>query len=212
MKALFRIIGMTFLSLLLFGACRGPHREARRLLVRAERLVDSQPDSAFCLIDSVLRMDVFFRERSRMDMALLQGEALFRHVSLDDEDIDSVLSRFSPSPELEHAAAYYAKKKDYAEASHAALYSGYVQQYYHDQTTATQSYKEAEQFGTLAGERLVVTKARCKMGKLLFEEYRYDEALLLFKTAEHGFEDCDEALSLIKNMMVTDYILVCLKR
>ena len=204
MKALFRAVGL--FSLLVFVACHGPQREARHLMVRAEQLLDTMPDSTFCLIDSVLRMDAYLSERSRMEMALLQGEALFRHVSLDDEDIDSVLGRFSPSPELERAAAYFAEKKDYAQASHAALYSGYVQQYFHDKTTAMQSYKEAEQYGTLAEEDLVVAKARCKMGKMMYGEYLHEEALSLFKQAESGLVDRDEDLSLLKNMMAVTYI------
>lgn len=207
MKPLYRII--VGLSLLVFlASCHGPQREARRMITRAEQLVETMPDSTFCLIDSVLRMDAYLSERSRMEMALLQGEALFRQVSLDDDDIDSVLGRFSPSPELERAAAYFAEKKDFAKASHAALYSGYVQQYYHDQTSAMQSFKEAEQYGDLAGEDLVVAKARCKMGKMLYGEYRHEEALSLFKSAEHEFEDNKEELSLIKNMMANSFIML----
>lgn len=148
------------------------------------------------------------REARRMEMALLQGEALFSHVSLDDDDIDSVLSRFSPSPDLEQAAAYYAKKKEYAKAAHAALYSGYVQQYYNDQTTAMQSYKEAEQYGTLAEEDLVVAKARCKMGMMLYDEFLYDEALSCFRQSECGFEGFGDELSSIKNMMAASYIML----
>ena len=206
MKALFRAIGL--FSLLVFVACHGPQREARRLMVRAEQLLDTMPDSTFCLIDSVLRMDTYLSERNRMEMALLQGEALFRHVSVDDEDIDSVLGRFSPTPELEQAAAYYAARKAYAPASHAALYSGYVQQYFHDKTTAMQSYKEAEQYGTLAEENLVVARARCKIGKMLFGEYLYDEALSCFRQAECGFEGLGVELSSIKNMMAVSYIML----
>lgn len=146
------------------------------------------------------------RESRRMEMALLQGEALFRDVSLDDDEIDSVLGRFSPSPELERAASYFAKKKAYAKAAHAALYSGYVQQYYQDPASAMQSFKEAEQYGDLAGEDLVVAKARCKMGKMLYGEYRHEEALSLFKQAESGLAECDEDLSLLKNMMAVTYI------
>ena len=76
------------------------------MVCRAEQLADTFPDSTASLIDSVLRMPVYFNERQRMDMALLQGEALFRDAALDDDDfLDSVAT----SPELERAADYYAK-------------------------------------------------------------------------------------------------------
>jgi len=63
--------------MLALAACDGTTREARRMVKRAERLADTLPDSTARLIDSVLRMPVNFRERERMDMALLQAEALF---------------------------------------------------------------------------------------------------------------------------------------
>ncbi len=47
------------------------------MVKRAERLADTLPDSTVRLIDSVLRKSVSFGERERMDMALLQAEALF---------------------------------------------------------------------------------------------------------------------------------------
>ena len=64
------------LLLLALAACNGPQREARRMVKRAERLADTLPDSTARLIDSVLHMPVSFSERERMDMALLQAEAL----------------------------------------------------------------------------------------------------------------------------------------
>jgi len=44
---------------------------------RAEQLADTLPDSTVRMIDSVLHIPANFRERERMDMALLQAEALF---------------------------------------------------------------------------------------------------------------------------------------
>ena len=63
--------------MLALAACDGTTNEARRMVKRAERLADTLPDSTVRLVDSVLRMPVNFRERERMDMALLQAEALF---------------------------------------------------------------------------------------------------------------------------------------
>lgn len=63
--------------LLAFVACHAPTRNARRMIACAERLAGSLPDSTVRLIDCGLRMPANLSERQRMDMALLQAEALF---------------------------------------------------------------------------------------------------------------------------------------
>ena len=128
-----RLVWIGILFLLALTACDGTTREARRMVKCAGLLADTLPDSAARLIDSVLRMPVSFGERERMDMALLQAEALFGERGQEispvmDDDFFDEHAYISTSPELERAAAYYAKKKQYAKAAHAALYSGFVQQ------------------------------------------------------------------------------------
>ena len=97
-----------FLLLLALSACHSPQREARHMVARAERLFDTLPDSTASLIDSVLRMPVYFNEKRRMDMALLQAEALMGDRGqeipplMDDEFFDDK-PFFSTSPELERA-------------------------------------------------------------------------------------------------------------
>ena len=145
MKAKYSILVLSVL--LTLSACHTPTREARRMLARAERLADTQPDSTMRLVDSILRMEAYLSERERMDMALLQAEALFggrdvsRNVSDDIlDDFGDVSGNVSTSPELERAAAYYADKKQYSKAAHAALYSGFVQQHYNEKDAAMQSF------------------------------------------------------------------------
>ena len=199
------LIGL--LLLLVFAACHTPTREARRMLARAERLADTLPDSTLRLIDSVMRMEAYLSERERMDMALLQGEVLFRDASLDD-DFSEVLERTATSPELEHAADYYAKKKHFDKATHAALYSGYVQQYYNDKEAAMQSFKDVEHYAGLVGDSLCMARAEYKIGKMLYDDGAEEEALALFKVLENNYNDnrcCDKAI--INNMMASCYIL-----
>ena len=167
--------------MLFLVSCHTPTRKALRMVRRAERLADTLPDSTVRLIDSVLRMPASFSERERMDMALLQAEALFGErgdaVSpvMDDDFFDDH-ANISTSPELERAAAYYSKKKDYAKAAHAALYSGFVQQHYDEKEAAMRSFKDAEQYGELAGDSLTVARAEYRMGKMLYDEYMEQEA------------------------------------
>ena len=187
-------------------ACDATTHEARRMVRRAERLVDTLPDSTVRLIDSVLRMPVNFSERERMDMALMQAEALFGDhgqelspVMNDDffDDRDPV----STSPELERAAAYYARKEDYPKAAHAALYSGFVQQHYDEKENAMRSFKEAEKYGMMAGDSLTMARAEYWMGKMLLEDGMKQEVLTVLQSAMLSF--CDHFIdkALAQNLM-----------
>ena len=173
------------LLLLALAACDATTHEAHRMVKRAEQLADTLPDSTARLIDSVLRMPASFSERERMDMALLQAEALFgdhgQEISpvMDDDFFDDHAT-ISTSPELERAAAYYARKKQYAKAAHAALYSGFVQQHYNEKENAMRSFKEAEEYGRLAVDSLTVAQAEFWMGKMLYDEGRAEEVLSSF--------------------------------
>ena len=205
-----------FLLLVALSACHSPQREARRMVARAERLFDTLPDSTASLIDSVLRMPVYFNEKRRMDMALLQAEALLGDRGqeippLMDDDFFDDKPFFSTSPELERAAEYYAKKKKYAKAAHAALYSGFVQQHYNDKAAAMLSFKEAEHYGRLAGDSLAVARAEYRMGKMLYYDGMNQEALTILKDSEQNFGKhlVERALSLnimsICHLMFGDY-------
>jgi tetratricopeptide (TPR) repeat protein len=213
------LIGLAFLS-----ACDATTREARRMVKRAELLADTLPDSTARLIDSVLRMPASFSERERMDMAMLQAEALFgdhgQEISpVMDDDFFDEHAILSTSPELERAATYYAGKKQYANAAHAALYSGFVQQHYNEKESAMRSFKEAEQYGKLAVDSLTVAQAEYWMGKMLIDDGMEQEALDLLQAASFGFGDHFVDKALVMNMMGVCYILqgdvdnaeICLK-
>ena len=206
----FSWIGLLFL--LALAACDTTTHEARRMVKRAERLADTLPDSTVRLIDSVLRMPVSFGERERMDMALLQAEALFgcrggsRNGStispvMDDDFFDDHEGNISTSPELERAAAYYGKKKQYTKAAHAALYSGFVQQHYNEKETAMRSFKDAEQYGRLAFDSLTVAQAEYKIGKMFLEDGLEQEAIPMLQSAIFGFDNSFANKALALNMM-----------
>ena len=192
---LFIFVGMKHIAwigllvLLILSACDATTREARRMVKRAEQLADTLPDSTVRLIDSVLRMPANFSERERMDIALLQAEVLFgdhgQEISpVMDDDFFDEHANHSTSPELERAAAYYARKKQYDKAAYAALYSGFVQQHYNEKGIAMQSFKEAEQYGKLAVDSLTVAYAEYWMGRMLINDGIEQKALKSFKVSE----------------------------
>ena len=193
-------------------ACDTTTREARRMVKQAELLADTLPDSTVRLIDSVLHMPVYFSERERMDMALLQAEALFGDHGQDispvmDDDFFDSHDNLSPSPELERAATYFAQKKQYAKAAHAALYSGFVQQHYGEKENAMRSFKEAERYGKLAIDSLTVAHAEYWMGKMLLDDDMMQESLVMLQAASYGFTDCSLGKTLVLNMMGVCYML-----
>ena len=216
---LFIFVGMKHIAwigllvLLILSACDATTREARRMVKRAEQLADTLPDSTVRLIDSVLRMPASFSERERMDMALLQAEALFgdhgQEISpLMDDDFFDDHAPLSTSPELERTAAYYAGKKQYANAAHAALYSGFVQQHYNEKESAMRSFKEAEQYGKLAVDSLTVAQAEYWMGKMLYYEGRKQEALSSLIIAESFAKNRCAEQAIIENSKAVTYILM----
>ncbi len=219
--------------LLALAACDSTTREARHMVKRAELLADTLPDSTVRLIDSVLRMPASFSERERMDMALLQAEALFgcrdvacnvsddictdtlgdvsRDVStispIMDDDFFDDHATLSTSPELERAAAYYAKKKLYAKAAHAALYSGFVQQHYNEKEAAMRSFKDAEQYGKLASDSLSMAQAEYWMGRMFLDNGMEQKALDVLQNANLGFGNSYGDKALVQNTMGVCYML-----
>jgi tetratricopeptide (TPR) repeat protein len=208
-----RYVWIGLLVLLALAACDSATREARRMVKRAELLADTLPDSTVRLIDSVLRMPASFSELERMDMALLQAEALFgdrgQEISpvMDDDFFDEHII-LSTSPELERAAAYYAGKKRYAKAAHAALYSGFVQQHYNEKESAMRSFKEAEQYGKLAIDSLTVAQAEYWMGKMFIDDGMEQEALKSFMVSERYIGNHNADRSTIENSKAVVYILM----
>lgn len=204
---------IVLLFLLVLTACDATTREARRMVKRADRLADTLPDSAVRLIDSVLRMPVRFSERERMDMALLQADALFGDHGQEiapvmDDDFFDDHANLSTSPELERAAAYYARKKQYGKAAHAALYSGFVQQHFDEKEAAMRSFKEAEQYGKMVDDSLTMARAEYWMGKMLYDEGREQEALISLMASERFIGDHYADKATIENSMAVIYILL----
>lgn len=207
MKSRFHI-GILFVMLVIMSACHTPTREAKRMVARAEALADTMPDSTIRLIDSVLHIPVYFSERQRMDMALLQAEAIFRDMPLDDDEFEDTAYCVATSPELERAADYYAKKKHYAKAAHAALYSGYVQQHYNEKENAMRSYKAAEHYGLLAHDSLTVARSEYRMGKMLYEDFIEEDALVLLEKADSMFGKHNVERAFVQNAKAVGYIML----
>ena len=206
---------LVFGCLLLLVACNQPNREAQKLLRQAESVVETYPDSALHLIDSVMRMEVYFGEDERMEIALLQGRAIYG----DDRDatdptkpngnivLDKVMNHIYTSPDLDRAPAYFAKKGQPKEAALAALYKGYDLQSVYADSLALQSFKEAVRYG-VRNDSLTVARACFQEGRMLYLQDKYEEAAAALDSADQFFGRNHFQRAFVQNMMCLNYLFM----
>lgn len=190
-----------------FVSCDPVTRDAHRIIDQARRLLNNDPDSVLVLIDSVMRMEANLSEQERMEMALLQGSALYAGSECPGEE-HNISSMVIPLPELDRAADFFAKKKEYGKAAIAALYDGYSDLETNDKDGAMQAFKQAEQFGHEAGDSLTVARSQYQMGKMLFKDYMEKEAVVLFKSADSNFGTYMGERALSKNLEAISHIML----
>lgn len=206
------IFGSLLLALV---ACNPSQREAKQLLRQAETVLETNPDSALRLIDSVMHMEVYFSEAQRMEMALLQGRAIYG----DDRDATdytnergnfawaNMLSHIYTSPDLDRAPDYFAQKHQPQKAALAALYKGYDLQEVFSDSLALQSFREAADYGLEANDSLTTARACFQMGRLLYQKGQYEEAIDVLSSACCYFGQRIYELSLVLNMLSVNYSL-----
>ncbi len=205
-----KISHLIFGSLLLvLTACNPSQREAKQLLRQAESVLETYPESALHLIDSAMHMEVYFTEAQRMEMALLQGRAIYG----DDRDatdptasngnflFDKVMNRIYTSPDLDGAPAYFARKGQPKKAALAALYKGYDLQSIYADGLALQSFEEATDYALRAGDSLTAARAFFQMGRHLHWMDRYGEAAVALDSADRYFGNRLYERAFVQNMM-----------
>lgn len=188
-------------------ACDPNTKDARRFIRVAERMVDTHPDSTLLLIDSVMRMEARLSDREHMEMALLQGNALYGG-SLCHDEKRSIPVTMVPLPELDYAAEYYYEKGAYSKAASAALYKGYSSFEADDKAGAMQSFKAAEQYGNETGDSLTVARAQYWIGKILYDDGNKEEALAMLSQADQAFGDHYAERAMTQNVMAAVHILL----
>lgn len=204
---------LLFCCLLLFAACNQPNREAQKLLHQAESIVETYPDSALRLIDSVMHMEVYFSETERMEMSLLQGRAIYGN-NRDATDptepngnlmLDKIMSQIYLSPDLDRAPVYFAKHDHPEKAALAALYNGYDLQEIFADSIALPSFRESARYGLLAKDSLTTARALYQTGRLLYQNERYEEATAVLDSADLYFGKRLYERANVQNMLCLNY-------
>jgi tetratricopeptide (TPR) repeat protein len=181
-------------------------RRAKRYYHQAQEVAASDPDSALILIDSVLNIMVFLDDDIRMNMSLMQAEALFIHPDGERRELSQRIKakKIYTMPELERSAEYFSEKGDYQKASYGALYSGYVLHELRDDA-AMVCFKDAAKYAEITGDSLTYARASYNVARLLYQKFLDEEALPIIKTADAYFGTNYDERALAKNLMSLSY-------
>ena len=199
-----------FLALLFaLSSCDSDLRRAKRYYQQAKEVAASDPDSALILIDSVLNIMVFLDDDIRMNMSLMQAEALFTHPDGERRELSQRIKakKIYTMPELERSAEYFAKQGEYQKASNGALYSGYVLHELRDDA-AMICFKDAAKYAELTGDSLTYARAQKNVARLLYESYMIDQAIdVLMKTENYFGNNYAERVNVLNSMAVLNILL-----
>ena len=189
--------------------CSISSRNPPSVTIRQE-VAATDPDSALILIDSVLNIRALLDDDTRMDISLMQAEALFGHPDGERRELSRRIKTWKiyTMPELERAAGFYAENKDYHKAAFAAIYSGYVLRELRADDEAMVSFKDAAKYAELAGDSLTFARAQYNVARLLYEKHLENQAAdLLYKT-EKAFGDKYDERALAINLMAGSNIIM----
>lgn len=191
------------------SSCDSDLRRAKRYYHQAQEVAESDPDSALILIDSVLNIRVFLDDDIRMNMSLMQAEALFTHPDGERRELSQRIKakKIYTMPELERSAEYFAEKGDYLKASYGALYSGYVLHELRDDA-AMICFKDAAKYADITGDSLTYARAQKNVARLLYESYMIDQAIdVLMKTENYFGNNYAERVNVLNSMAVLSILL-----
>ena len=189
------------------SSCDSDLRRAKRYYQQAKEVAASDPDTALILIDSVLNIMVFLDDDIRMNMSLMQAEALFTHPDGERRELSQRIKakKIYTMPELERSADYFADKGDYLKASYGALYSGYVLRELRDDDAAMICFKDAAKYAEITGDSLTYARANYNIARLLYQKFLDKEALPIIKTADAYFGTKYDERALAQNLMSLSY-------
>ena len=191
------------------SSCDSDLRRAKRYYRQAQEVAASDPDSALILIDSVLNIRVFLDDDIRMNMSLMQAEALFTHPDGERRELSQRIKakKIYTMPELERSAEYFAEKGDHLKASYGALYSGYVLHELRDDA-AMICFKDAAKYAEITGDSLTYARAQKNVARLLYESYMIDQAIdVLMKTENYFGNNYAERVNVLNSMAVLNILL-----
>lgn len=145
------------------------------------------------------------KEYEKADAVLQEAERLYQHPQGERADYPGA-DTVQISQELADAAEFFVKRNDFGKAAVASLYCGYAQKEDDDKILATKYFKDAEQYGTTAGDSLTTARAQYNIARMLFEDYEEEEMLAMAKKADLNFGNHDDERAYVYMIMAIPFI------
>ncbi|WP_352421297.1 tetratricopeptide repeat protein [Proteiniphilum sp.] len=176
MKNVFYILLMA-IGLSFFWECNpNPQPEASRLLADAGRLIESNPDSAMQLIDSLFYPEESFLHKDYMRYLVLRVQARYKtHRPVAEDTL------------VFQARDYFSGREEPRQAALAWFYSGCVYRERKEYENAVQQYKEAGKHARQTGDADLQGLIQYNLGDLLAKQGFHLEALENYKKAERFY-------------------------
>ena len=192
------------------SSCDTNLRKAKRYYRQAQEVALTDPDSALIIIDSILTIRVFLDDDIRMNMSLMQAEALYTHPDGERRKQSHRIKtkKIYTMPELERSADYFAEKGNYLKASYGALYSGYVLRELNEDDAAIVFFKDATKYAEINGDSLMSARAQYNVAKLLYEKYFEEQAVDIMSKTEKAFgKNYAERAQALNLMAISNIVL-----
>lgn len=145
------------------------------------------------------------KEYEKADAVLQEAERLYQHPQGERADYPGA-DTVQISQELADAAEFFVKRDDFGKAAVAALYCGYAKKEDDDKIFATKYFKDAEQYGTTAGDSLTTARAQYNIAIMLFEDYEEEEMLAMAKKADLNLGNHDDERAYVYNVMALPFL------
>lgn len=180
MRTLITIISIT-ITTYFFVACN-PQSESTKLLTEAQRLVESNPDSAMQLIDSIFYPEKSLNNDNYMRYLVTRTQAKYKTYRPIEEDslIFKARDYFSTRDKETHMAAL------------AWFYSGCLYRERDDIEDAIQHYKEAEAYAAKTTDFALQGLIQYNIGDLFVQQGLYNKALENYKAAAQLYKEHPE--------------------
>lgn len=146
------------------------------------------------------------KDYEKADAVLQEAERLYQHPQGERADYlgaDTV----QISQELANAAEFFVRREDFGKAALAALYSGYAQKEDDDKILATKYFKDAELYGTIAGDSLTMARAKFNIARMLYNERAYKDLIDIATTACQMCGNHNIEMAFLNNLIASSYIL-----
>jgi tetratricopeptide (TPR) repeat protein len=176
MKKRTTYILLSIFTIFLLFACN-PQREASDLLRQARKIIDTQPDEALRLIDSIFSPERSLSSRDYMSYLIARVQARYKnHLPIDNDTL------------IFNAKRYFTKHNtDPQQTALAHFYSGVVYLEMRDSKNAMLHYKQAADYSANTQDINLQGFIQFNIGKLLEEGGLYTEALEKYKNAEQFY-------------------------